>query len=69
LVKSDSQITLHRAAWTDIYTEYSKDYEWFIKVNDLTFVAVDNLKAYLRRLTPNEPHYIGALQNCSWTAS
>ncbi|PIK39338.1 hypothetical protein BSL78_23844 [Apostichopus japonicus] len=48
-----------RAAFTLIYERYYADYDWFMKVDDDTFVIVDNLRYLLASKNTSEPLYYG----------
>ncbi|CAJ0579317.1 unnamed protein product, partial [Mesorhabditis spiculigera] len=41
------------------YTHISRDFDWYLKADDDTYVVVENLREYLSHLNPNEPHYAG----------
>ncbi|XP_063724061.1 glycoprotein-N-acetylgalactosamine 3-beta-galactosyltransferase 1-like isoform X2 [Symsagittifera roscoffensis] len=42
-----------------LYENYVSEYHWFVKADDDTFLVVENLRAFLATLSPNEPHYLG----------
>lgn len=42
-----------------VYEYYAKEADWFLKVDDDTFVVVDNLRWILSNHTPSEPIYFG----------
>ncbi|CAJ0962005.1 unnamed protein product, partial [Mesorhabditis belari] len=48
-----------RYAFFHIYTKISKDFEWYLKADDDTYVIVENLRSYLSKLNPDLPYYIG----------
>uniref|UniRef100_A0A8R1IC90 N-acetylgalactosaminide beta-1,3-galactosyltransferase n=1 Tax=Caenorhabditis japonica TaxID=281687 RepID=A0A8R1IC90_CAEJA len=48
-----------RYAFHHIYTKISSEFEWYLKADDDTYVIVENLRAYLSTLNPDEPHYLG----------
>ncbi|CAB3398017.1 unnamed protein product [Caenorhabditis bovis] len=48
-----------RYAFKYIHDNISKDFEWYMKADDDTYVIVENLKKYLDTLNPDEPHYLG----------
>ncbi|GMR62794.1 hypothetical protein PMAYCL1PPCAC_32989, partial [Pristionchus mayeri] len=35
------------------------DFDWIVQANDDTYMIVENLRAYLRTLDPNQPYYLG----------
>ncbi|CCD64792.1 N-acetylgalactosaminide beta-1,3-galactosyltransferase [Caenorhabditis elegans] len=41
------------------YTSISKHFDWYLKTDDDTFVAMDHLREYLNTLNPAEPLYLG----------
>ncbi|CAJ0564279.1 unnamed protein product, partial [Mesorhabditis spiculigera] len=41
------------------YTHISRDFDWYFKADDDTYVVVENLREYLSHLDPNEPHFAG----------
>lgn len=48
-----------RYAFHHIYTNISSSFDWYLKADDDTYVIVENLRAYLSTLNPDEPHYLG----------
>ncbi|CAP30629.1 Protein CBG11315 [Caenorhabditis briggsae] len=48
-----------RYAFRHIYTNISSEFDWYLKADDDTYVIVENLKAFLSTLNPEEPHYLG----------
>ncbi|CAJ0591624.1 unnamed protein product [Cylicocyclus nassatus] len=58
----DSYLTLFyktRYAFHYIYNYVSKDFEWYIRADDDTYVVMEHLKSYLSTLDPNKPYYLG----------
>ncbi|XP_047476977.1 glycoprotein-N-acetylgalactosamine 3-beta-galactosyltransferase 1-like [Penaeus chinensis] len=49
-----------RAALRYIYSQYLKDYDWFMKADDDTYVVVENLKYLLTSYDTNEPSILGS---------
>ncbi|KAJ3304497.1 hypothetical protein HDV03_002706 [Kappamyces sp. JEL0829] len=45
-----------------LYSRYP-DADWYIMIDDDTYVFMDNLKALLDTLDPTQPHYLGAVTN------
>ncbi|WKY10570.1 hypothetical protein Q1695_002716 [Nippostrongylus brasiliensis] len=48
-----------RYAFFYIYHYISKDFDWYMKADDDTYVIVEHLKEYLSKLDPNKPYYLG----------
>nr|CDJ98313.1 Glycosyl transferase domain containing protein [Haemonchus contortus] len=48
-----------RYAFYYIYHHISKDFDWYMKADDDTYVVVEHLKEYLSQLDPNKPYYLG----------
>ncbi|KAF1752242.1 hypothetical protein GCK72_018796 [Caenorhabditis remanei] len=48
-----------RYAFHHIYTNISSEFDWYLKADDDTYIIVENLKAFLSTLNPDEPHYLG----------
>ncbi|PIO76376.1 hypothetical protein TELCIR_01554 [Teladorsagia circumcincta] len=48
-----------RYAFYYIYHYISKDFDWYMKADDDTYVVVEHLKEYLSHLDPNIPYYLG----------
>uniref|UniRef100_A0A0N5AUB9 N-acetylgalactosaminide beta-1,3-galactosyltransferase n=1 Tax=Syphacia muris TaxID=451379 RepID=A0A0N5AUB9_9BILA len=49
-----------KAALTYVYDNYYRDYDWFLKADDDTYVIVENLRSFLSQQTLLEPTYFGA---------
>ncbi|PAV60516.1 hypothetical protein WR25_25527 [Diploscapter pachys] len=48
-----------RFAFHYIYRNISSEFDWYYKADDDTYVIVEHLRAYLSKLNPDEPHYLG----------
>ena len=48
-----------RAAWQYVFDHHIDDADWFIKVDDDTYLIVENLRHLLSKYQPDEPHYFG----------
>ncbi|CAK9302461.1 unnamed protein product [Gordionus sp. m RMFG-2023] len=48
-----------RMAWTYIYENHYKDFDFFYKTDDDTYVIVENLRDYLETKDPNQPEFYG----------
>uniref|UniRef100_A0A8R1DQK3 N-acetylgalactosaminide beta-1,3-galactosyltransferase n=1 Tax=Caenorhabditis japonica TaxID=281687 RepID=A0A8R1DQK3_CAEJA len=48
-----------RLALLYIYKYISKDFDWYFKGDDDTYLIVENLQRYLSTLDPNKPYFIG----------
>ncbi|PIC35151.1 hypothetical protein B9Z55_014594 [Caenorhabditis nigoni] len=48
-----------RLALLYIYKHVSKDFDWYFKGDDDTYLIVENLQRYLATLDPNKPYFIG----------
>ncbi|EPB73188.1 hypothetical protein ANCCEY_07696 [Ancylostoma ceylanicum] len=48
-----------RFAFYYIYHYISKNFDWYMKADDDTYVIVEHLKEYLSTLDPNKPYYLG----------
>ncbi|VDK82212.1 unnamed protein product, partial [Cylicostephanus goldi] len=48
-----------RYAFYYIYHFVSKNFDWYLKADDDTYVIVEHLKEYLSTLDPNKPYYLG----------
>ncbi|XP_059489913.1 glycoprotein-N-acetylgalactosamine 3-beta-galactosyltransferase 1-A-like [Neocloeon triangulifer] len=46
-------------AFNHIYENYSREYDWFLKADDDSYVIVDNLRKFLLPYNTNEPEYFG----------
>ncbi|CAJ0948300.1 unnamed protein product, partial [Mesorhabditis belari] len=42
-----------------IYSHISKDFDWYFKADDDTYVVVENLRDFLSTVDPNQPFYAG----------
>jgi glycoprotein-N-acetylgalactosamine 3-beta-galactosyltransferase len=36
-----------------------KEYDWFVKADDDTFLIIENLRKFVSRLTPSQPLWFG----------
>lgn len=45
--------------WKTLWKDFSDKAEWFIKVDDDTFLALENLRRFLRFYNPRIPRYFG----------
>ena len=50
-----------RASLRYIYQHHLHDADWFLKADDDTYVIVENLRNFLSKLNPSDPHYIGRM--------
>ncbi|CAI4222751.1 unnamed protein product [Auanema sp. JU1783] len=48
-----------RYAFHYIWKYISKDFDWYMKADDDTYVIIEHLKEYLSSLDPNKPYYLG----------
>ncbi|CAJ0580221.1 unnamed protein product, partial [Mesorhabditis spiculigera] len=48
-----------RLALLYTYKYVSRDFDWYFKGDDDTYVVVDNLRKYLKNFDPDQPYYIG----------
>ncbi|PAV57316.1 hypothetical protein WR25_13719 [Diploscapter pachys] len=48
-----------RLALYFLYNNVSSEFDWYFKADDDTYVIVENLRRYLSKFDPNEPHFIG----------
>ena len=51
--------TLTQNAWTYVHEHLRDEYDWFFKVDDDSYVLVENLRAAVAALDPREPHFLG----------
>ena len=49
-----------RASLEYIY-QHHLDVDWFLKADDDTYVIMENLRYFLSKLNPSDPHYIGRM--------
>lgn len=45
--------------WREIASRYLHSAEWFLKVDDDTFLGTENLRKFVQFYNPNVPHYFG----------
>ncbi|CAH3016993.1 unnamed protein product, partial [Porites evermanni] len=50
-----------RASLEYIYQHHLDDVDWFLKADDDTYVIMENLRYFLSKLNPSDPHYIGRM--------
>ena len=48
-----------KAAWHYVYKKHFHDADWFIKVDDDSFLIVENLRYFLSNYKTTDPHYFG----------
>ncbi|KAH8393633.1 hypothetical protein KR200_008383, partial [Drosophila serrata] len=48
-----------RASLEYVYKHHFKDYDWFLKTDDETYVVMENLRAFLYAHSPKSPVYFG----------
>lgn len=55
--------------WHKLFTDHINEAEWFLKVDDDTFLMVENLRRFLQFYNPSVPHYMGhtLLHTWKWT--
>ena len=46
-------------AWQYVLNYHMNDTDWFLRINDDNFVILENLRKFLSRRNPDEPHYFG----------
>ena len=44
-----------------IYQCHINDADWFLKADDDTYVIMENLRYFLSKLSPSDPHFIGRI--------
>jgi len=52
--------------WIKVYTDHLEEAEWFLKVDDDSFVAYHNLQGFLQYYNADEPHYLGHVLLHRW---
>jgi glycoprotein-N-acetylgalactosamine 3-beta-galactosyltransferase len=52
--------------WSKLEEKYIDKAEWFVKVDDDTYLFVDNLREYLKYYNPEVPHYMGHTLPFRW---
>eukprot|EP00055_Hartaetosiga_balthica_P005315 m.15405 g.15405 ORF g.15405 m.15405 type:complete len:611 (+) comp4469_c0_seq2:136-1968(+) len=48
-------------AWQRAHRDHIREFDWFIRGDDDTFLLMDNVREYLEEFNPNEPHFFGRL--------
>lgn len=48
-----------RAAFKYLYKHHLNDADWFFKADDDTFAVMENMRYFLSKLNPKEPHFLG----------
>ena len=48
-----------RKAWRYVHEHHLHEADWFMKVDDDTFVIVENLRHFVRKLDTEEAHFLG----------
>ena len=48
-----------KAAYKYVYKHHRNDADWFLKADDDTFAVIENMRHFLSRFNPDEPHFIG----------
>mmetsp|Transcript_18126 Transcript_18126/g.27188 ORF Transcript_18126/g.27188 Transcript_18126/m.27188 type:complete len:610 (+) Transcript_18126:32-1861(+) len=63
----------HRNIWEKMWRSwlrasqlYLDDADWFMKADIDSFLVVDNIRAFLSHLDPNDPHYLGHTLMHEW---
>jgi hypothetical protein len=52
--------------WIHIEENYINDFEWFVKVDDDSYLFVDNLRNFVKYYDTNVPHYFGHTLMFRW---
>ena len=55
----DKLWTKSKLAWLHVYTHYRDKADWFIKADDDTYIAMDNMREFLSQYNTMEPHHFG----------
>ena len=42
-----------------MYDNFTDKFDWYLKVDDDSYIIMENMKHVLRQLNPNQPVYIG----------
>ena len=58
---SDKLFNKTRASLRYIYQRHINDVDWFLKADDDTYVIMENLRYFLSKLNPSDPHFIGRI--------
>ena len=48
-----------KKAFKYIWEHYQDDAEWFFRADDDAYVLTDNLRTFLKKYDPKQPHYLG----------
>lgn len=48
-----------RKTFENVHDYYLYEYDWYLKIDDDTYVIVENVKRFLRYYDPNKPYYFG----------
>ena len=48
-----------KAAWIYVYKRYLREFDYFAKADDDTFMVIENLKYYLLGRDPDSPEFLG----------
>ena len=46
-------------AFKDIWEHHRDDADWFFRADDDSYVNMNNLRTFLKKYDPNQPHYLG----------
>ena len=55
----DKLWTKSKLAWLYVYKHYRDKADWFIKADDDTYIAMDNMREFLSQFNTMEPHHFG----------